>query len=197
MANPPQRESSRPEWDTLLELANSQAGYFTTAQARDFGFSPELLIHHRKRGRLERVRRGIYRVRHLPPQEGEQLVELWLWSGREGVYSHGTALALYDLSDILPSSLEMTVPASWRRRRLRVPDLLRLHYADVPPAERGWVGFVPVTSPLRALGDCVASSLSKDMIRQAVEQGIAQGRFAESEVADVIAWLGGRLGDAR
>lgn len=191
MSPPTHRQASKPDWDALLELANSQAGYFTTAQARGLGFSPELLIHHRKRGRLEQARRGVYRVRHLPAQDDEQLVELWLWSKRVGVFSHGTALALYDLSDILPSQVEMTVPEAWRRRRLRVPELLRLHYADLNPAERQWVGFVPVTSPLRSLRDCMEASLQADMINQAVEQGVSQGRFSEDEVADVFAWLDG------
>ena len=110
-----------PAWDALHDLAVSQAGYFTTAQAAELGFSPELLSYHCKKRRLQRTRRGVYRVRHLPAQEDEQLVELWLWSGRVGVFSHETALALYDLSDVLPASVHMTVPASWRTRRLRTP----------------------------------------------------------------------------
>ena len=183
--------ATRPDWEALLDLAVSQAGYFTTAQAADLGFSPELLIHHRKRGRIERARRGIYRVRHLPAQEDEQLVELWLWSGQQGVFSHETALALYDLSDALPSQVEMTVPAAWGRRRLRVPEVLRLHYADVPEQERAWVGHVPVTTPTRTLRDCVAVAVAPDLVRQAVEEGIARGRFGEEEVAEVVAWLDG------
>jgi len=181
--------ATRPDWEALLDLAVSQAGYFTTAQAAEVGVSPELLIHHLKRGRIERARRGIYRVRHLPAQEDEQLVELWLWSGQEGVFSHETALALYDLSDALPSQVEMTVPAAWGRRRLRVPEVLRLHYADVSERERGWVGHVPVTTPLRTLRDCVAAAVAPDLVRQAVEEGIARGRFGEEEVAEVVAWL--------
>ena len=128
-------------------------------------------------------------MRHLPAQEDEQLVELWLWSGQEGVFSHGTGLALYDLSDVLPAQVETTVPAAWRRRRL--PEVLRLHYADVPGEERGWVGHVPVTMPLRMVRDCVAAAVAPDLVRQAVEEGIARGRFGEEEVAEVVAWLDG------
>lgn len=182
---------TRPDRQGLLELAVSQAGYFTTAQAAEVGFSPELLIHHLGRGWIERARRGIYRVRHLPAQDDEQLVELWLWSRREGVFSHGTALALYDLSDILPAQLEMTVPTRWKRRRLRVPEVLRLHFADLAEDERQWVGHVPVTTPAKTLQNCTAASLQPDLVRQALEQGLARGRFSEGEVADVRAWLDG------
>ncbi len=186
------RESPRsPDWEALLDLAVSQAGYFTTAQAAALGFSPELLIHHRKRRRLERARRGIYRVRHLPAQDDEQLVEMWLWSERQGVFSHGTALALYDLSDILPARVEMTVPEAWRSRRVQVPEVLRLHHADVPEQEWQWVGHVPVTRPARTLRDCMAARLQPDLVRQALEQALERGRVVAEEVADVKAWLDG------
>jgi len=186
------RESqSRPDWEALYDLAVSQAGYFTTAQAAELGFSPELLIHHRKRGRLERALRGIYRVRHLPAQDDEQLVVMWLWSGREGVFSHGTALALYDLSDILPARVEMTVPEAWQRRRLKVPKVLWLHHADVPAEERHWVRHVPVTKPARTLRDCVAAHLQPDLMCQALDQALERGRVAAEEVADVQAWVDG------
>jgi len=191
-----QEGPTHPERQGLLDLAVSQAGYFTTAQAAEVGYSPELLIHHRKRGWIERTRRGIYRVRHLPAQDDEQLVELWLWSGREGVFSHRTALALYDLSDVLPAGVEMTVPARWRRRRLRVPEVLRLRFADLLDEERQWVGHVPVTSPARTLRDCADASVQPDIVRQALDQGLATGRFSPEEVAVVRAWLDDFDGDS-
>src|SRR5690349_1766744 len=123
---------SGPDWEALLDLAVGQAGYFTSAQAADLGYSPELLIHHLKRGRLQRARRSIYRVRHLPPSDDEQLVELWLWSGQQGVVSHRSALALHELSDVLPARVDLTLPASWRSRRVRLPTEVVAHYADIP-----------------------------------------------------------------
>ena len=170
-----------PDGQALLQLAVAQAGLFTTAQAAEVGFSPELLIHHVKRGRLARSRRGIYRVKHLPPQGDEQLVELWLWSRREGVLSHRTALALFDLSDVLPAEVEMTVPTAWNGRRLRVPEPLRLHHADLEPEERQWVGHVPVTTPHRTLHDCIVTLVERDLVHQAIDQALAQGRLLDQE----------------
>ena len=174
----------------------SQAGYFTTAQAAGMGFSPELLHYHCRRGRIVRVRRGVYRVRHLPAQDDEQLVELWLWSDRKGVFSHETALALFDLSDALPARVHMTVPAAWSRRRLRVPQLLQLHFADLAEEDHQWVGHVPVTAPGRTLRDCVAISLQPDLLRQALEAGLATGRFADGEVEMVRSYVD-HFGEAR
>ena len=174
---------TRPDWESLFDLAVSQGGYFTTAQAAEHAFSPELLIHHVSQRRLQRTMRGIYRVRHLPPQEDEQLVQMWLWSVQEGVFSHRTALALHDLSDILPSRVEMTVPTAWRKRRLRLPVGLELHYADLEPHERTWIGHVPVTTAARTLRDCSVAHISPELLDQAVAQGIARGLFDPKEVA--------------
>ena len=177
--------AATPNWALLLELAGRQAGLFRTDQAAEVGFSPELLIHHLKRGRIDRLRRGIYRVRHLPPQDDEQLVELWLWSNRAGVFSHRTALALFDLSDVLPAEVEMTLPAAWKGRRLRVPDVLRLHYADLQPEARRWVGHVPVTSVPRTLADCIAASIEPDLVGQAIDQAAATGRLTKREAREL------------
>jgi len=172
---------SLPDWPSLLDLAVSQSGYFTTAQAAKLGFSPELLIHHTHAGRILRARRGIYRVRHLSSEDDEDLVVVWLWSGREGVFSHATALALHDLSDILPDIAELTLPLTWRARRLTVPAGVVLHHADLPAADRTWVGNVPVTSVARTLRDCAAAPLPPDILQQAIEQAVRRGLVAAHE----------------
>jgi hypothetical protein len=37
----------------------------------------------------------------------------------------------------------------------------------------------------------MAASVASDLVRQAVEEGIARGRFSEEDVAEVVAWLDG------
>jgi hypothetical protein len=127
----------KTSWDKLFVVAAGQAGLFTAKQAGAAGLYRQLLRRYVEHGRVRRVRRGIYRIVHYPAAEHEELAELWLWSEREGVFSHETALALHDLSDVHPRRVHLTVPAAWRRRRLRVPRGLFLHYAGVPRPDRG------------------------------------------------------------
>jgi len=124
-----------PTWQALYDVAASQEGLFTTRQATSAGYSPPLLAHHQKAGRIARVRRGIYRLIHYPPGEHEELVTAWLWSDNQGVISNQTALSLHGLSDVLPTQIHLTLPPSWRRRRFRAPNGVRLHFADVPPPQ--------------------------------------------------------------
>lgn len=174
-------EVSKPSWDYLYEIASGQAGHFTTAQADKAGYSSQLLAKHVRSGRFRRVRRGIYRLVHFPAGEHEDLIVLWLWTDRVGVFSHETALALHELSDVLPAQIHLTLPASWHVRRLRIPRGVVLHYAEVPKRERVFSGDVPVTSALRTLGDCVREHLAHDLVRQGLAQGLERGLFAYNE----------------
>jgi predicted transcriptional regulator of viral defense system len=181
---------SHPDWDRLYDTAAAQQGMFTTKQAAEAGYSPQLLIHHRHAGMITRVRRGIYRVVHFPPGEHEELVTAWLWSERAGVISHQTALALHGLSDVLPAHVHLTLPGAWRKRRFRVPPDVVLHHADLAAEDRAWFGSVPLTTPRRTLSDCANAGLSPELLRKAAQQARRRGLVAKGELADVERALG-------
>ena len=175
----------RPSWDGLYEVAAAQSGLFTSRQARELGYSPQLLLHHQHAGRVLRLRRGIYRLVHFPASEHEELVLAWLWSEHAGVVSHVTALALHGLSDALPAHIHLTVPEAWRTRRMRIPRELRVHHADVPDDERTWFGPVPVTTPARTLNDCARDGLSPELLRAGTRQALERGLVSRDELPHV------------
>lgn len=134
---------------------------------------------------MARLQRGIYRLVHFPPGEHEELVAAWLWSERAGVLSHQTALALHGLSDALPAHLHLTLPATWRKRRFRVPEGVVLHHDDIGLADRAWFGAVPITTPHRTLSDCAKGGLSPELLRQATLQALRRGLIGRDDLADV------------
>lgn len=175
----------RPSWDVLFQVASGQDGLFTAEQAERAGYYRQLLRKHVESGRVRRVRRGIYRLVHFPPGEHEELVEVWLWSAQAGVFSHETALALHGLSDVLPKRVHLSVPAEWKRRRLRVPRGVVLHHATVRPQDRTWFGAVPVTEPGRTLLDCAEAHLSPELMVQALRQARERGLASSERLRDV------------
>jgi predicted transcriptional regulator of viral defense system len=185
-----------PDWDALFEIAQGQAGYFITRQAASAGYSPQLLAYLGSK-KVERVRRGIYRLVHFPASDYEDLVVLWLWSEQAGVFSHETALALHDLSDVLPGKVHLTLPAGWRRRRLRVPSGLVLHFADVGGPDRASFAAVPVTAPLRTLRDCIEAAVAPSLVHQAILQARHRGLITAAEEARLHDELGGKGNAAR
>ena len=176
---------NRPDWNRLYEIAAGQEGLFTTQQAAEAGYSSQLLVHYVNSGRAVRMRRGIYRLVHFPAGEHEDLVAAWLWSEQAGVVSHQTALALHDLSDVLPALIHLTLPTAWLQRRFRVPDGIVLHHADIAPDERTWFGAVPTTSVRRTLNDCASAGLAPDLLRQGAEQALRRGIVKLSDLGPV------------
>jgi predicted transcriptional regulator of viral defense system len=182
-AVPPRSLTGRvPDWNRLYSCAAGQAGYLTKHEAAEAGFSPRLVQFYVNTGKLERVGRGLLRLVHFPVSEFEELVPLWLWSARMGVFSHETALMLHDLSDALPAKCHMTVPVAWRKRRLRVPPGLVVHCNDVPEQAREWRGAVPMTKPLQTVLDCIAEHVQPDLIEQAIDQGVRRKLFRRNDV---------------
>jgi len=134
---------------------------------------------------VSHVRRGVYRLVHFPVGEHEELVIIWLWSGKQGVFSHQTALDLHGLSDVLPAKAHLSLPSAWRGRRLRVPPDVVVHHEDVPRRERAWFGAVPVTSVLRTLNDCAHDDLAPDLLRQASHQALRRGLVHKADLSSV------------
>src|SRR5438445_11168083 len=94
----------------LYEIAEGQQGFFTTRQALAAGFAENTHPYHVQAGNWIREYRGIYRLAQFPQPEQPDLMLWSLWSRNrqgiiEGVYSHQTALSLYDLSDLMPAKL--------------------------------------------------------------------------------------------
>lgn len=100
----------------------------------------------------------------------------------EGVYSHQTALSLYDLSDLNPAKLHMTVPRHFRRNS-DIPAILVLHYADLAREDVQTSQGFKYTRPLRTILDLIESdSVERSFLRQALRQALHRGVITRSEV---------------
>lgn len=163
--------------DGLYRLAESQAGYFTAQQVLAAGMDRSTLRHHaRPGGRYERVRRGLYRIRHFPSSPHEHVVAAWLsLRGAGAVVSYESALELYDLSDVIPSAVHFSLPRSKRGQRPRPG--VRLHTLERPPgpAEVRRMAGVPVTSPERTIVDALEAGTQLEQIELAVRQALDRG----------------------
>jgi predicted transcriptional regulator of viral defense system len=168
--------SDRIDHDGLYRIAESQAGYFTAEQALDTGMDRSTLLHHaRPGGRYERVRRGLYRLRHFPSSPHEHVVAAWLDLSAPAVVSHESALELYELSDVIPSTVHITLPRTKRGQRPRSG--VRFHVLTDPPSpdETRRVDGVLTTSPERTIVDSLEAGTQPEQIELAVEQALGRG----------------------
>jgi predicted transcriptional regulator of viral defense system len=188
-----------PSWSRkrLYDIAMTQQGYFTTAQAHTAGYDSALCVYHVKRGDWHREARGVYRLTDYPPTDRPDLVLWSLWSSDlsgqpRGIYSHDTALSIYDLSDANPSKLHMTVPPTFRRRGL-IPRTLVLHRALLSESDVEQMEGYGVTRPLRTLRDLADSgSLSTGLLLEAAVQAIHRGLVESTDLMATPEWAARR-----
>lgn len=177
------REASRQ----LFEVAEQQQGFFTTKQAKAAGFAENTHPYHVQVGNWIREHRGIYRLTLFPAADRPDLVLWALWSRNrneevEGVYSHNTALSLYDLSDLNPAKLHMTVPTDFRRNS-DIPGALVLHYADLPATDVQTAQGFKFTRPLRTILDLIeVGTVERNFIRQALRQAVDRGLITRQQI---------------
>ena len=186
--NAHKRLASRPDPDRLFAILETQAGYFTTAQAADAGYSRSLLSHHAKAGTFERVRPGVYRLARFPTSPREDLYVAWLEAGKRAVVSHDSALELYGLSDILPAATHLTLPRTSSRRRLGI----RMHTTNLDASEVTARDGLPVTTVARTIADVARSGGAAELVAQAVNEALDRGLVGKGELKEQAGKRGGR-----
>jgi len=168
----------RPNRAELFDLASEQHGYFTTAQAASYGYAPDMLTYHVKQGIFGRVHRGVYRFRDLPFSPREDVVAGWLAVGKdEAVVSHESALDLWDLGDVVPDAVHVTVPRARRSLARRPPPGVIVH-TTTRPWDNGEVRRnegIRVTSPERTILDAAEAGTQPEQIEMAIEQALRRG----------------------
>jgi len=183
-------QSHREAFQRLYETAETQQGFFTTKQAKAAGFAENTHPYHVQAGNWVREHRGIYRLALFPPADRPDLVLWSLWSRNrnqetEGVYSHQTALSLYELSDLNPSKLHLTVPARFRRNSA-IPRILVLHYADLPASDVETAQGIKFTRPMRTILDLAEmDTVERSFIRQALRQALRRGLITRQQIRNL------------
>jgi predicted transcriptional regulator of viral defense system len=171
----------------LYEIAEPQHGFFTTKQAIEAGYDESKHGYHVRAGNWIREHRGVYRLRNFPSPERPDLMLWFLWSrGRndvpQGVYSHQTALSLYDLLDINPAKLHITVPTHFRRNSA-IPEVLVLHKADLEPGDSQDIFGVRATTPLRTISDLISEGKTdRTILKQAITEGLGRGLVTRRQI---------------
>jgi predicted transcriptional regulator of viral defense system len=158
----------------LFERAAENYGYVTGDDARALGVPVGTLNALARRGQLDRVSHGIYRVPLVPPSRFDQYKLATLWPDGRGLVSHESALELYGISDVNPAKLHIAVPAAYRTHR-RVPALYFLHREDIANADRSEVDGIAAVSVAKAIRQVHEQHLRGSLVEQAINDAEREG----------------------
>ena len=123
----------------IMNLIHKNNGMMTTAKAVSSGISRSMLAHLVKRGHLLRPARGVYTLPEIWEDEFLNLQTRF----KRGVFSHETALFLWNLTDRTPITYHLTFPTNYN---LTNPQKEGIRCAQVKP-ERYELGITEIKSP--------------------------------------------------
>lgn len=165
----------------LAELANDKHGFITPEDARAAGINPTNLVRMAERGQIERRGNALYRFPLVPPSSLDAYLEAALWPrGARAVISHESALELYELSDVHPRRIHLTVPRAYRIRR-QAPATYRIHHEDLRPRDVGRLEGIPIATPEHAIRQAHGAKLGPALIAQAIDHGEQNGRLTHRQ----------------
>jgi predicted transcriptional regulator of viral defense system len=173
----------------LVEIAADRHGLVSTEDAAEVGYAPGALDTMARRGQLERVAHGVYRVPFIGAGVLGAYMAAVLWPrGVDAVLTHETALDLWDVCDINPTKIHIGVPRLHRPQR-ELPGGYVIHREDLDPRDITAIEGVPVVTLERAIRQCAVAHVGRDLLEQAVrhgrERGLLRGQQARQLVEDL------------
>jgi predicted transcriptional regulator of viral defense system len=183
-----------PVYTELAAIAAGQYGFITQDEASQLGIKPMTLVRMAQRGQLERRSQGVYRVPLIPETGLDAYMEATLWPrGAPGVLSHETALGLYELSDVNPDKIHITVPKHHRIRR-EIPPAYEIHHEDLGPGDVASHEGIATVPPAVAIRQCHEAHLGPALLAQAIDQGERNGRLTRRQADELRSDIGVRAG---
>lgn len=121
-------------WEKIKNIAESGNGYIKTRDVETAGISRPMIKKYKDAGKLTQIRKGLY---ILTDGFVDEFALLQIQSSKS-VYSYGTALYLWGLSDRTPHILDITLPHGTNASHLKKNNSdLRCHYVSKEIYELG------------------------------------------------------------
>lgn len=147
--------------ENLELLGTDHWGLVTTSQARENGISRLWMQRLSDRGAIHRLRHGVYALPSSRPGALQDIQAAWLsiTAGvppqapqsipHRAVVSGATAAAVYEIGDLVPPYIEISVPQA----RMTKQHDLRLLHRELPSKDVGDFDGLPITTVERTIYD--------------------------------------------
>ena len=151
----------------LLPYAVEQHGFITTADAREAGLTAMALVMAARRGTIERIDWGIYRIPELGGDPLARFQEALLrFPG--AILTEDTALELWELADVNPRRIRVALPRKVRVRKA-VPAWVELVRTTIEPEDITYHEGLAITTPGRAIVEAIRAGTPRRFVDQAIE----------------------------
>ena len=167
--------------DIIYEIAADNFGLITSSEAREAGITNNELVQYAKRGRIERVGQGVYRlVKRIPEQNDPYALAIALVGADAYLYGEAV-LGMLELCPTNPAYLYVATP---RRVRRNLPDYIRLVRTPGKTAGTVYDGI-----PCQRVADAICSARKSVMggrLEEAAKKAMHEG-YLLTDDAELIA----------
>lgn len=176
----------------LVELINKNDGIITTKQAKEAGISNVYLSNLVKKGKIERIRNGVY----LDVNKLGDEYYLFQVKFPKAIFSHNTALYFYNLTERTPSRIDVTVYRGYNPHTF--PENIKVHYVTKVNHK---LGIEKITSPQgkevtcynieRTICDIIKNntSLDNDSRNKSIREYLKSGKMNEQRLFEYATQL--------
>jgi predicted transcriptional regulator of viral defense system len=105
-------------------------------------------------------------------------------------HNESTALASYEVCDINPDRIHVTLPKG-RRIRRRGGELYVVHHEDLAPEQIGWWQQIPTVTLATAIAQCITTGVPGYLVRQALAAARDRGALTQAAVDELESRDGG------
>lgn len=172
----------------LNDIAFSQRGMFTTAQAEAAGVERYAVSRLEKLGNVERLAKGVYRMGGAPSQREEDVFAVWLslepkrrpgslCIEKDPVAMGATAAWLYRIGEIGPTPYEFCMNAKKQTKR---PNLV-LRKRALKSSDISIASGIPATAPGRTVVDLIDCGEDLSLVSNVLNEAISQGLITDQD----------------
>ncbi|MEX2628112.1 MAG: type IV toxin-antitoxin system AbiEi family antitoxin domain-containing protein [Ilumatobacteraceae bacterium] len=157
-------------WQRLTDLATRQHGVTAARDLERLGVERRRRENWERRGLIERVAPGVWRIAGTPDTWHQRLQVGLLYLGDDAVISHEAAAQLHGFARTPPDRIDLLVPRGARRWRLPFGTVHTTKY--LPRIDRARVDGWPVTSATRTVLDLAMLRPEPVRVEAAIDSAI-------------------------
>lgn len=170
--------------EIIYEIAADNYGLITSAEAREAGVSNMELVQYAKRGRLERIGQGLYRLAQRIPEANDPYAVAVALVG-PGAYLYGEGVL--GMLGLCPTNPAYVPIATTHRIRRRLPSYIRIKKTDGNESVSSYDG-IPAQEVFDAIRSCMTTMLP-DRLIAATETAFSQGYIDKEQKEELLASL--------
>ncbi|MEN8154649.1 MAG: transcriptional regulator [Acidobacteriota bacterium] len=172
----------------IIKVFKNNGGVLRQSNLRENGFHQETITSLYKKGIIEKINRGLYKLKEYEPDNNLDLVYASLQT-KKGVVCLISALSFHEITDEIPDKVQLAIPKGARRNKIIYPKVKFYNFS-----EETWEAGIEeidesghtfrVYSAAKTIADCIKfrSQIGMDVVIDAIKRSLKDNKTDHLEI---------------